>query len=120
LDDQDLEGLAASDILRQARSLQECPAASLPPLLLERLSTGEVKLVEAISAQPEAPARILHDCVIELRKYRLIRERAAIERELASLLEQGVPSHDGRIDELGMRQIGLKRQIEAMNHGTAK
>lgn len=120
LEDQDLEGLAAADILRQARSLQDCPASSLPPTLLERLSKGEVTLVEAISTQPEAPARILSDCVLELRKYRLVRERTAVERQLASLLEEGVPSHDGRIDELGMRQIGLKRQIEAMNHGFAK
>ncbi len=120
LEDRDLEGLATADILRQARSLQECPATSLPPTLLERLSKGEVTLVEAIATQPEAPARILSDCVLELRKYRLIRERTAVERQLASLLEEGVPSHDGRIDELGMRQIGLKRQIEAMNHGFAK
>jgi DNA primase len=120
LSDQDLEGLASADILRQARSLQACPATSLPATLLERLSTGEVELVEAVSAQPEAPARILSDCVLELRKHRLVRERTAVERELASLLEQGVPSHDGRIDELGMRQIGLKREIEAMTHGLAK
>jgi DNA primase len=116
LEDQDLEGLATADILRQARSLQGCPPASLPPVLLERLSTGEVELVEAISAQPEAPARVLSDCALELRKHRLIRERTAVERQLASLIEQGVPSHDGRIDELGMRQIGLKREIEAMNN----
>jgi DNA primase len=120
LNDRDLEGLASADILRQARSLQECPATSLPATLLERLNTGEVELVEAVSAQPEPPARILSDCVLELRKHRLVRERTAVERELASLLEQGVPSHDGRIDELGMRQIGLKREIEAMNHGLAK
>jgi DNA primase len=116
LEEQDLEGLATADILRQARSLQGCPPASLPPVLLERLSTGEVELVEAISAQPEAPAHVLSDCALELRKHRLIRERTAVERQLASLIEQGVPSHDGRIDELGMRQIGLKREIEAMNN----
>ena len=77
-------------------------------------------MVESISIQPEAPARILTDCVLELRKHRLIRERTAVERQLASLLEQGVPSHDGRIDELGTRQIGLKRQIDAMNQEMAK
>jgi DNA primase len=120
LEDDDLEGLATADILRQARSLQACPGPSLPPTLLERLSRQEVQLVESISAQPAAPARILSDCVLELRKYRLIRERTAVERQLASLLEQGVPSHDGRIDELGTRQIGLKRQIEAMNQEMAK
>ncbi len=120
LEDDDLEGLATADILRQARSLQACPGPSLPPTLLERLSSEEVRLVESIAAQPAAPARILSDCALELRKYRLIRERTAVERQLASLLEQGVPSHDGRIDELGTRQIGLKRQIEAMNQEMAK
>jgi DNA primase len=120
LHDEELEGLATGDILRQARSLQGCPAAALPPTLLERLSQEEVRLVESISIQPEAPAHILTDCVLELRKHRLIRERTAVERQLANLIEQGVPSHDGRIDELGTRQIGLKRQIEAMNQEMAK
>jgi DNA primase len=120
LQDDELEGLATGDILRQARSLQGCPAAALPPTLLERLSQEEVRLVESISIQPEAPARILTDCVLELRKHRLIRERTVVERQLANLIEQGVPSHDGRIDELGTRQIGLKRQIEAMNQEMAK
>jgi DNA primase len=120
LQEGELDGLATADILRQARSLQGCPPAALPQTLLERLSKEEVRLVESISIQPEAPARILTDCVLELRKYRLIRERTAVERQLAILLEQGVPSHDGRIDELGTRQIGLKRQIEAMNQEMAK
>jgi DNA primase len=120
LQNEELEGLATADILRQARSLQGCPPACLPQTLLERLSKEEVRLVESISVQPEAPARILTDCVLELRKHRLIRERTAVERQLANLLEQGVPSHDGRIDELGTKQIGLKRQIEAMNQEMAK
>jgi len=120
LQDEELEGLASADILRQARSLHACPPSSLPQTLLERLSKEEVRLVESISIQPEAPARILTDCVLELRKHRLVRERTAVERQLANLLEQGVPSHYGRIDELGTRQIGLKRQIEAMNQEMAK
>jgi len=120
LKDEELEGLASADILRQARSLHACPPSSLPQTLLERLSKEEVRLVESISIQPEAPARILTDCVLELRKHCLVRERTAVERQLANLLEQGVPSHDGRIDELGMRQIGLKRQIDAMNQEMAK
>ena len=114
LEEGDLEGLAAAGILRQARSLQAYPVESLPPTLLERLSKEEAGLVAAIAAEPEAPARVLSDCVLELRKLRLVRERAAVERQLRHLLDQGVPSHDGRIDELGTRQIGLKQQIEAM------
>jgi DNA primase len=112
--DEDLEGLSAAGILQQARSLQGWPSETLPKTLLERLSKGEAGLVEAISAQSQPPARILGDCVVELRRLRLLRERAAIERQLHHLLEQGVDSDDSRINELGARKIGLKQQLEAL------
>lgn len=115
LDAEDLEELGTRAILEQARSLQGCPAESIPESLKERLSTGEARLVDEISAAPEPPVKVLADCLVELRKRRLERERAAIERELNALLAQGVPGHDPRINELGTRRIGLKQQIEAMN-----
>jgi hypothetical protein len=111
----DLEGLATRSILDQARCLQGCPPQSIPDALKERLSTGEIQLVDDISAAPQPPVKVLADCVVELRKRRLERERAAIERELNALLAQGGSGHDQRINELGTRRIGLKQQIEAMN-----
>ncbi|MBA3885033.1 MAG: DNA primase [Acidobacteria bacterium] len=112
--DEDLEGLPAAGILQQARSLQGWPPETLPKTLLERLSKGEAGLVESISAQSQPPARVLSDCVVELRRLRLLRERVAIERQLHHLLEQGVESSDSRINELGARRIGLKQQLEAL------
>ncbi len=115
LGSEDLEDLGSRAILEQARSLQGCPAESIPESLKERLSTGEARLVDEISAAPEPPVKVLADCIVELRKRRLERERAAIQREIDALLAQGVPGHDQRINELGTRRIGLKQQIEAMN-----
>jgi DNA primase len=111
----DLEGLPTRAILEQARSLQGLPAASLPETLLERLTKGEAALVREIARQPQPPVRILADCALELRKLRLTRQRAALEREMAALLDQGIPTHDPRINELGSQQIRLKRELEAMN-----
>ena len=54
--DGDLDGLATREILRQARSLQEWPAASLPDALIERLSKGEAALV-AGNRPPDGRAR---------------------------------------------------------------
>ena len=110
----DLTGLATAPILEQARSLQGGPFEVLPQTLLERLSTLEAGLVTEISAQPEPPALVLTDCVAELRRLRLERERAEVTRELDRLQEQGVPSSDDRIDQLGTRQLELKQQIEAL------
>lgn len=114
LEAEDLDGLATAGILAQARSLQEWPADALPGALLQRLSRGEAELVEAIASQEQPPARVLADCVVELRRQRLLRERAAIDRQLERLLEEGIESSDRRIDELGARKIGLKQQLEAL------
>lgn len=116
LDTADLAGLATGPILEQARSLQGWPIEGLPQALLERLSTQEAGLVAEIAAQPAPPVLIPADCVAEFRRLQLVRERADIQREMDSLLEQGTPSSDHRINELGMRQLALKQQIDSMGN----
>jgi DNA primase len=115
LESTDLTGLATGPILEQARSLQGWPIEGLPQALLERLSTQEVGLVTEITAQPVPPVLVPADCVAELRRLQLARERADIQRQMDRLLEQGIPSSDDRINVLGMRQLALKQQIEALS-----
>jgi DNA primase len=114
LEHTDLSGLATAAILEQARSLQGWPIEGLPQALLERLSTQEAGLVTEIMAQPVPPVLVAADCVAELRRLQLARERAELQRQLDRLLEQGIPSSDERINELGMRQLALKQQIDAL------
>jgi hypothetical protein len=120
LESTDLSGLATGPILEQARSLQGWPTEGLPQALLERLSTQEAGLVAEITAQPEPPVRVPADCVAELRRLQLARQRAEIQREMDRLLEQGIPSDDDRINELGMRQLALKQQIETLTAGDSQ
>jgi DNA primase len=117
LESTDLTGLATGPILEQARSLQGWPSEGLPQALLERLTTLEAGLVAEISAQPEPPVRIPADCVAELRRLQLSRERAEIQRQMDRLLAEGTPSHDERINELGMRQLALKQRIDSLGTG---
>jgi DNA primase len=112
LEDLDLEGLASRAILAQARSLQDWPAASLPTTLLERLSQGEAGLVEAISRHSSPPADPA-DCARTLRKLRFDRERAAVQREIDRLQEQGPDRHE-QIDALWARKKDLLQRIEAL------
>jgi hypothetical protein len=81
---------------------------------LERLSTQEAGLVAEITAQPDPPVLVPADCVMELRRLHLARERAEVQQELARLLEQGISSSDDRINQLGMRQLMLKQQMDSM------
>ncbi|MGH8637181.1 MAG: DNA primase [Burkholderiales bacterium] len=115
LESMDLSGLATGPILEQARSLQGWPIEGLPQALLERLSTQEVGLVTEITAQPVPPVLVAAHCVAELRRLQLARERADVQRQMDRLLEQGIPSSDDRINVLGMRQLALKQQIEALS-----
>jgi DNA primase len=114
LDTIDLIGLSTGPILEQARSLQGFGTDGLPQALLERLNSQEADLVAEIAAQPVPPVLIPADCVAELRRLQLARERAEIQRELDRLLEQGIPDSDHRINELGMRQLALKQQIDRL------
>ncbi len=110
----DLTGLATAPILEQARSLQGWPAEGLPQALLERLSTQEAELVAEITLQTGPPVLVPADCMAELRRRLLARERADLQRQMRLLLDDGIPDNDDRINDLGMRQLALKQQIEAM------
>jgi hypothetical protein len=110
----DLDGLATGGILSVARSMAGFPADALPNSLLERLSTGEVQLVERIGAQtgPAAPA---DDCVRALKRLRYERERAEVQREIDRLQELGAAAHDAEITALWARKKDLLTRIEALS-----
>jgi DNA primase len=113
LEDADLEGLPAAGILRQARSLQGWPVDSLPRTLMERLSTGEAGLVEEICRQGSPPAAAV-DCVRALKKIRVDRDLADVQRELDRLQEQGAAAESGRIDALLVRKQALLARRELL------
>ena len=120
LDEADLEGWPSRDILAQARSLQGFPVDALPDALLERLTEGEAALVREISAPAVPPVLVLEHCVAEIRRQRLVRERAEAQREIARLQEQGL-SGDERINALWLTIKGLSQRIEAlMGEGSSK
>ena len=114
LDNDDLTGLAAEAILQQARSLQGTPPEALPTTLLERLTRGEAGLVEDISRPSSAPADPA-DCVRTLKKRRFDRERAAVQREIDRLQEEGAARFEDEIVTLWARKQDLLRRIEAFN-----
>ena len=113
LDDGDLEGLPTEGILRQARSLQGWPVESLPQTLIERLNSGEVGLIEEIGRQSHSPAAP-GECVRALKRLRYDRERAAVQREIDRLQEQGAASYEDQIVALWARKKTLLQQIEML------
>jgi len=111
----DLEGLATQGILRQAQSLQEWPAGSLPQALIERLSTAEAALVQEIARQEGAPADPA-DCVKTLKKQRYDRERAHVQREIDRLQQEGAGRYEREITALLERKLDLAHRIEVLAH----
>jgi DNA primase len=111
LEDTDLEGLASREVVRQARSLQDWPAASLPDALIERLSTGEAAFVHEIARQTGAPGDAA-DCVRTLKRRRFDRERAEVQREIDRLQELGAAGHDQEIDALWERKKDILQRLD--------
>ena len=113
LDDADLVGLATGAILEQARSLQGYPPESLPDALIQRLTSEEARLVDEIGRQKQAPGDP-GECVRALKRMRYDRERAAVQREIDRLQEQGASGHDREIEVLWGKKRELLQQIEAL------
>ena len=112
LDEGDLDGLSAGAIVQQARSLQGWPVDSIPRTLLERLNKGEAGVIDEICRQASPPGAAL-DCVRALKKLRVDRELAEIQRELSRLQEQG-PAADGGMDALLVRKQALLQRRESL------
>ncbi|HTK29840.1 MAG TPA: DNA primase [Vicinamibacterales bacterium] len=108
LDPEDLEALPGRGVFEVARSLHHEPPDLLPSTLLQRLSTVNAQLVTSIAAQdtPPAPAR---ECVRALKRMRWERERAALQREIDRLQDQGA---GGDLDTLLTRKSALAQRIE--------
>jgi DNA primase len=113
LEDADLEGLSAAGILQQARSLQGWPVGALPQTLVERLSRGEAWVVEEICRQASPPAAAA-DCARAIKKIRVERELADVQRELDRLQEQGPAADGGRIDTVLKQKQALLARRESL------
>jgi DNA primase len=113
LEDGDLEGLAGGGIVQQARSLQAWPAESIPRTLQERLTEGETTVIDEICRQASPPAGAL-DCVRALKKLRVERELADLQRELGRVQEQGTAADGGRMDALLIRKQALLQRRESL------
>ena len=113
-----MQGLATESILRQARSLRDVPSEALPATLKERLTRGEALLVEELGRPTSCPADP-GDCVKALKKRRLDRERAEVQREIDRLQEQGGAGYEDQIMSLWTRKKGLLQRIEALGSGVA-
>ena len=111
LDVEDLESLAGREILELARTLHDGPVDFLPSALLQRLSTVNAQLVTSIAATSDPPAPPLA-CVHALKRLRWERERAAIQREIDRLQEQGAGQHGKEIDALWQKKKDLLHRIE--------
>ena len=113
LEDGDLAGLASEGILQQARSLQEVSPDAFLGTLAERLTSGEIRLIEDLGRAPGPPADPA-GCLLALKIRRLDRERAEVQREISRLREEGGPGHEDEITVLSARKTELIRRIEQM------
>jgi len=111
LDAEDLTPLAAREVFEVAQSLHDLGADLLPSALLQRLSTVSAQLVTSIASHDAAPAPAA-ECARALKRLRWERERAAIQREIDRLQEQGAGQHGREIDALWQKKIDLLHRIE--------
>ena len=111
LETDDLDGLAAGGILEQALHLQASGELTSPSALLARLTSEEVQLLTGIAASPTPPASA-RECGLALKRLRLERDGAAVQREIDRVQEAG----DGSaIDRLWQQKRELLQRIATLD-----
>jgi DNA primase len=111
----DLDGLLSASVLQLAGTLGDMPPELLPELLRERLSDGERALFERAAAA-EAPSAPAPDCVHALRRERVRRESALVQREI-DRLQQEARMDDDELTVLFRRKDELARRLEDLTQG---
>jgi DNA primase len=114
VDPEDLEGLAAGEILEVARTLHPESPAHLPSGLLQRLSTMSAQLVTRVAAEKAPPALIVGECVRALKLIRWEREKALLQREIDRLQDSGADQYDREIDILWEKKKVLLQRIQGL------
>lgn len=112
LEERDLDTLVTRNVLVVARDLRGHAISDVPSALLARLNTEEAGIVSALAAEPQPPVLEASECTREIRRLRYERERAALQREIERLRDEG--GADDAIIELGQRKIDLQHRIESL------
>lgn len=116
LDDADLEGLIAGPIVRLAMSLAELPPDQLPGLLTSRLGEGERRWLER-AAGAATPSASASECVNTIRRERVRRDVALVQREIDRAAETA-RLDDQTLETLWYRKKALLEALEALTQGT--
>jgi DNA primase len=115
LEDDDLEGLRSSGVLRVARGLADRAPDGVPSALLERLSSEESQLVAAVAAEAEPAVRTPEECVRTLKLGSLERQKARLQEQIDQLRREQPSSTD--LDDLLRRKNTLATALEQASRG---
>jgi DNA primase len=113
LGEDDFDGLSAGSVLKTALSLRDWSPDQFPMTLRQRLNKGELDLVEAVAAEPTAPAPAL-ECARALRRLRFERERRVVQDEITRLQALGAEHHEQQIDALWARKKDLLHRLHEL------
>jgi DNA primase len=117
IEEADLDELLSAPVLRLAASLTDMPPEMLPALLHERLSEGERVLLDRASST-EAPVASSVECVNVLKRERVRRDLAQVQRDIDRFQEESRLDDDALLVLL-RRKEELARRLEDLTEGNA-
>jgi DNA primase len=115
LDEADLEGLVSAAVFQVAASLADVAPDMLPTLVRERLSEGELALLERAAGADAAVAGAI-DCVNALKRARVERDIAGVQ-DAVDQFTAGKSTDDRALAGLWEQKKELLRRLETLTEG---
>lgn len=113
LDADDWGGLAGREIFELARTVDPAAPGGISSALHQRLSRQGIELLAGAAAADTSAAPPL-ECALALRRARLERDRAGLQREIDRLQQLGAGAHSAEIDALWARKLHVLRSLEQL------
>jgi len=114
LEDEDLQPLASRQVLEVARSLKSMPPDQVLPALIQRLSERDARLVTSIASESAPPVTEVRECVRAVKRLRVDRDRAAVQRRIDQLQEEGAGWQNAELTSLLKRKEDLRHLMEEL------
>ena len=110
----DLRPTLARRVVDVFQTLGDMPGERVPAALIQRLNGEDAQMVASIAAEGAPPVTEVAECVRAIKRLRVDRDRAEVQRAIDRLQDQGTDWQDAQLTALLRKKEDLRHLMEEL------